>query len=141
MVDRIGAKPILLLGMILQGFGGVIVAGSWTVVTLIFGLTCISVASSFYHNSGLSTISRSLMPNNLSKAMGLHNAIADRVLSLAFKARLERAVTLTGGVAKNPGVVHAISSKLDHIGVNVPKESQLAGAIGAALIARDCLKK
>ena len=75
MVDRIGAKPILIFGMILQGFGGMIVAVSWTVVTLIFGLACISVASSFYHNSGLSTISNSLMPNKLSKAMGLHNAM------------------------------------------------------------------
>lgn len=84
MVDRIGAKPILLFGMILQGFGGTIVAGSWTVVTLMFGLSCISVASSFYHNSGLSTISSSLMPNKLSKAMGLHNAMGAGGASLGL---------------------------------------------------------
>jgi MFS family permease len=84
MVDRIGAKPILLLGMVVQGFGGLAVAGSWTVITLIFGLTCISIASSFYHNSGLSTISGSLMPNKLSKAMGLHNAMGAGGASLGL---------------------------------------------------------
>ncbi|WP_455280589.1 MFS transporter [[Eubacterium] cellulosolvens] len=83
-VDRIGAKPILLLGMAVQGFGGLVVAESWTVITLIFGLTCISVASSFYHNSGLSTISGSLMPNKLSKAMGLHNAMGAGGASLGL---------------------------------------------------------
>ncbi|MFC1507379.1 MFS transporter [Thermoproteota archaeon] len=105
MVDRIGAKPILLLGMILQGFGGVLVAGSWTVVTLIFGLTCISVASSFYHNSGLSTISRSLMPNKLSKVMGFHNAMGAGGASLGL---LTLTLALTYGHWRSAYIVWVI---------------------------------
>lgn len=70
-------------------------------------------------------------------AQALHNAIADRVLSLAYKLRLTNAVTLSGGVAKNIGVIEAIKSKLPNITVNVPKEPQIIGALGAALIALD----
>lgn len=70
-------------------------------------------------------------------AMALHNAIADRVLSLANKVRLANAVTLTGGVVKNIGVVNALKSKLTDISINIPEESQIVGAVGAALIALD----
>ncbi len=70
-------------------------------------------------------------------AKALHDAIADRVLSLANKVRLANAVTLTGGVAKNIGVVEAIKSKLPNMAVNIPEESQIIGALGAALIALD----
>lgn len=70
-------------------------------------------------------------------ARALHNAIADRVLSLAHKIRLANAVTLTGGVAKNIGVVDALKSKLPGMIVNIPKEPQIVGALGAALIALD----
>ena len=70
-------------------------------------------------------------------AKALHNAIADRVLSLAHKVRVINAVTITGGVAKNIGVVEAIKSKLPNITIHIPEESQIAGALGAALVARD----
>lgn len=67
----------------------------------------------------------------------LHNAIADRVLSLAHKVKLTTAVTLTGGVAKNIGVVEVIKSKLSKMIVHIPEEPQIVGALGAALIAHD----
>lgn len=70
-------------------------------------------------------------------AKALHNAIADRVLSLAHKVRLANAVTVTGGVAKNIGVTEAIKSKLPNITVRIPEEPQIMGALGAALIAHD----
>lgn len=70
-------------------------------------------------------------------ARALHNAIADRVLSLAHKVRLSSAVTLSGGVAKNIGVVDALKSKLPNIIVHIPEEPQIIGALGAAIIARD----
>lgn len=67
----------------------------------------------------------------------LHNAIADRVLSLAHKVRLINTVTLTGGVAKNIGVVETIKSRLPKITVHIPEEPQIVGALGAAIIAHD----
>jgi len=70
-------------------------------------------------------------------ANALHNAIADRILSLAYKSRLTSAVTITGGVAKNMGVTEAIMSKLPNMKVNISEEPQIVGALGAAVIARD----
>ncbi len=68
-------------------------------------------------------------------ARALHNAVADRVLSLAHKVKLANALTLTGGVIKNIGVIEAIKSKLPNVAVNIPEEPQIIGALGAALIA------
>jgi activator of 2-hydroxyglutaryl-CoA dehydratase len=43
---------------------------------------------------------------------------------------------MTGGVAKNPGARRALEEKFG-IPLLVPAEPQLAGALGAALIARE----
>lgn len=69
-------------------------------------------------------------------AMGLHNAIADRVIGLANKVKILEAITLTGGVINNIGVVHAIKNRLG-ISVNIPVNPQIVGALGAALFARE----
>ncbi|HIE52243.1 MAG TPA: 2-hydroxyglutaryl-CoA dehydratase [Armatimonadetes bacterium] len=65
---------------------------------------------------------------------GLHNSIADRILTLAHRVGVEREVSMSGGVAKNRGVVRAISEKLG-LPLNVPREPQIVGALGAALLA------
>lgn len=72
-------------------------------------------------------------------ARGLHNAIAERVLSMANKIGILEPVTLSGGVIKNIGVVNAIKGKLG-LKVNVPEDPQIVGALGASLVAhRYCL--
>jgi activator of 2-hydroxyglutaryl-CoA dehydratase len=43
---------------------------------------------------------------------------------------------MTGGVAKNLGVVRALEGLLEH-SFNIPDEPQIVGALGAALYARD----
>jgi activator of 2-hydroxyglutaryl-CoA dehydratase len=43
---------------------------------------------------------------------------------------------MTGGVAKNIGVVRAIEEKLG-VTIYVPKEPEICGALGAALIAME----
>lgn len=68
-------------------------------------------------------------------AKALHNAIADRVLSLAHKVKLTNALTLTGGVIKNIGVIEAIKSKLPGWVIHIPDDPQIIGALGAAIIA------
>ncbi|MFC1994632.1 acyl-CoA dehydratase activase [Chloroflexota bacterium] len=71
---------------------------------------------------------------------GVHDAIADRVISMVQRVKLEREVVVTGGGAKNVGLVKAIESKLSYP-VLVPPEPLLTGAIGAALVARELAYK
>lgn len=66
---------------------------------------------------------------------GLHDAIADRILGMVRRVGVEEKVTLTGGVAKNEGVVLALEERLE-VKVFVPPEPQIIGALGAALLAR-----
>lgn len=73
-------------------------------------------------------------------AMGLHNSVADRVISLARKVKLFESITLTGGVINNVGIVHCIKSKLA-TNVNLSEQPQIIGALGAAVIAADNFKK
>jgi predicted CoA-substrate-specific enzyme activase len=67
---------------------------------------------------------------------GLHDAIADRILGLVRRVGVEEKVTLTGGVAKNEGVVRALEERLA-VRLFVPPEPQIIGALGAALLARE----
>ena len=71
---------------------------------------------------------------------GLHDAIASRVYRMAQRLKIERDVVVTGGVAKNQGVVKAVE---DYLGfsVLVPEEPLLTGAIGAALMGRELTEK
>lgn len=70
---------------------------------------------------------------------GLHRAIASRTRALVRRVASDLtglSVAMSGGVARNPGVVRALSSVLD-CEVVVPAEPDTIGALGAALIARD----
>jgi len=71
---------------------------------------------------------------------GLHDAIASRVYRMAEKLKIEPDVVLTGGVAKNIGVVRAME---EYIGfpVLVPEEPLLTGAIGAAILGKELTLK
>ena len=71
-------------------------------------------------------------------ARGLHESIAARTSSLVYRVGLDEAVLMTGGVAKNSAVVKALEEKLQ-LRIIVPPEPQIAGALGAALLAwEDC---
>ena len=70
---------------------------------------------------------------------GIHQSIADRVASLALRVGLELPVAVTGGVAMNSGVVHALEARLE-TRISLPENPQLTGALGAAMIARDRLE-
>ncbi len=71
---------------------------------------------------------------------GLHEAIASRVYGMARRLKIEREVAMTGGGAKNIGLVRALEAKLGY-SVLVPPEPLLTGAIGAALLGKDMVKK
>jgi (R)-2-hydroxyacyl-CoA dehydratese activating ATPase len=69
---------------------------------------------------------------------GINNAMAARMAVLVNALGVENDVCMTGGVAKNDGVVSALES---FIGSRIKRvrraDPQLAGAIGAALFAQD----
>lgn len=65
---------------------------------------------------------------------GINKAIASKVIALGKRGNLEKEFMMTGGVARNIGVVKAIEEKL-HEEILVPKEPDICGALGAALIA------
>ena len=65
---------------------------------------------------------------------GLHKAIVNRVWSMAKSIGIQGAVTMSGGVAKNIGVVSLLEEKLGRK-IHVHSEPQIVGALGAALLA------
>jgi predicted CoA-substrate-specific enzyme activase len=71
---------------------------------------------------------------------GLHEAIAIRIYGMVRRLKMEREVALTGGGAKNIGLVKALEAKLG-FPVLVPPEPLLTGAIGAALLGRDIVQE
>ena len=64
---------------------------------------------------------------------GIHESIAARVVAMAGRVGLETPIMMTGGVAKNIGVVKALERKTGEK-IAVSPEAQITGAIGAALI-------
>jgi predicted CoA-substrate-specific enzyme activase len=71
---------------------------------------------------------------------GLHDALASRVAALARRLGIEPDLVLTGGVAKNSGMVRAMKEDLA-CELLVPEEPLLTGALGAAILAKEtCLK-
>jgi (R)-2-hydroxyacyl-CoA dehydratese activating ATPase len=67
---------------------------------------------------------------------GLHDALASRVATLARRLGIEPDLVLTGGVAKNIGMVKAMKESLG-CEIFVPEEPLLTGALGAAILARE----
>lgn len=72
-------------------------------------------------------------------AAGLHNSIATVTSTMLHKISLKKEFSLTGGVAKNTGVIEKIGNKTGMVPYICP-EPQLVGAIGAALFAEGRLK-
>jgi len=64
----------------------------------------------------------------------LHAAIASRLLGLAGRVGFTPLVVCTGGVARNGGVIAALSEAA-RMSIVVPPGAQFAGALGAALLA------
>jgi predicted CoA-substrate-specific enzyme activase len=71
---------------------------------------------------------------------GLHDALASRVAALARRLGIEPDLVLTGGVAKNKGMVMAMKENLG-CELLVPEEPLLTGALGAAILAKEMYLK
>lgn len=71
---------------------------------------------------------------------GIHQSIARRVAVMAERVGKGEMITFTGGVARNEGVRDFLTRELGREVGTLP-EAQLAGALGAALLAREHLMK
>jgi ferredoxin len=67
---------------------------------------------------------------------GLNDAISLRCLNLLKKISIEKDFTITGGIAKNAGMVGKINQKVG-LKPMLAKDPQLIGALGAAIFARE----
>ena len=67
---------------------------------------------------------------------GLNEAISVRCLNLLKKVSIEKDFTITGGIAKNKGMVDKISQKVG-LEPMLAEDPQIIGALGAAIFARE----
>jgi len=68
-------------------------------------------------------------------ARAVHDAIADRIVSMARKVGIEREIMVAGGVAHNVGFVDSLKRKLEVDHIVIPEDPDYIGAYGAAITA------
>jgi predicted CoA-substrate-specific enzyme activase len=71
---------------------------------------------------------------------GVHHSLADRICRMVNRMRVEDAVIVTGGGAKNRGLLKALFEQLGHE-ILVPEEPLITGALGAALLGKEIVEK
>ena len=71
---------------------------------------------------------------------GIHNSLAERAVQLLKRVGIEAEITLVGGMARQRGMVQALTEALGQP-VNVPGQPEIVNAIGAALLAKRRLEK
>ncbi len=94
--------------------------------------TISSLCTVFAESEVISLISRGASRENI--IAGIHASIGARVMAMANRVGLREPIMMTGGVAKNAGVVKALENKCGRT-IVVSPYAQVNGAIGAALIA------
>lgn len=92
-----------------------------------------SICTVFAESEVISMISQQKSRENI--IAGIHQSAASRIASLAAKVNLLEPVMMTGGVAKNSGMVSAIETALNKKLI-ITELSQETGAIGAAILAK-----
>jgi predicted CoA-substrate-specific enzyme activase len=71
---------------------------------------------------------------------GILESLANRISRMVNRLQVTKEVVITGGGAKNIGLVKALSEKLGCAAL-VPPEPLLTGAVGAALLGKDIVQK
>ncbi len=93
-----------------------------------------SLCTVFAESEVISLIAKGESRENI--IAGIHEAIGARVAAMAERIPIEEPLLMTGGVAKNQGVLQALKRKLG-IEIMVPEYPQENGAIGAAILAAE----
>ena len=95
-----------------------------------------TVCTVFVESDILSYLAQEKKPEDI--LGGVHLAIAKRTASLARRVSILPLVALTGGVARNQGMVKALAEVLG-MTLEVSPDAQFIGAVGAALFALERL--
>ncbi len=96
-------------------------------------VTISSICTVFAESEVISLISEGEVIEDI--VYGIHKAIADRTMGLINRlGGIEEGVIMTGGVAKNIGVVKALENILG-TQLKIHGEPQIVGALGAAILA------
>ncbi len=95
-------------------------------------VTISSLCMVFAESEVISLIAKGEKRRNI--IAGIHKSISSRVMAMARRIGLTAPIMMTGGVAKNSGVVRALEGKCGQ-SIEVSPKAQVIGAIGAALIA------
>ncbi len=71
---------------------------------------------------------------------GVHQSLAERIGRLVNRIKIEDRVVVTGGGAKNKGLLKALSEELGRE-LLVPEEPLITGALGAALMGKEMVQQ
>ncbi len=91
-----------------------------------------SICTVFAESEVISLIARNEPAEDIIR--GLHRSVVSRVWGMVQTVGVPGAVTMSGGVAKNPGVVRLLEEHLNKP-IHIHTEPQIIGALGAALLA------
>jgi predicted CoA-substrate-specific enzyme activase len=97
-----------------------------------------SLCTIFAQQEVVALISRGEKLENI--LAGLNDALSSRIAALARRLGIEPDLVLTGGVAKNVGMVKAMKESLGRE-ILVPEEPLITGALGAAILANEIYMK
>jgi predicted CoA-substrate-specific enzyme activase len=92
-----------------------------------------SYCAVFAESEVISNIHRGMPKENI--VAGIHEAVVDKSVELLNRVGINEDVVITGGVAKNIGVIKGLESRIG-LNVKVPRDPQIVGALGAALTAQ-----
>jgi predicted CoA-substrate-specific enzyme activase len=95
-------------------------------------ITITSMCTVFAESEVISLIAQNKDKRDIIR--GLNRSVASKVASLLGRVGKRAKYIMTGGVAKNNGVVYEIENKIQEK-IIIPFEPQIVGALGAALIA------
>ena len=101
--------------------------------------TISSMCTVFAKSEILALLRRGTHKNDI--LAGSCQALVNRVSNLLTRVGMAEQFVITGGIAKNIGVVSRIEKELNIKALPLQPDPQIAGALGAALFARDLLLK
>jgi activator of 2-hydroxyglutaryl-CoA dehydratase len=90
--------------------------------------------SVFAESEVISLLARRNPPEDI--AAGIQMAVSKRCFTLLKRIGMRPQVTVTGGCAKNKGLVKSLSKILNMDVTDLPVDPQIIGALGAAVFAR-----
>jgi len=90
--------------------------------------------SVFAESEVVSLIAKKTLPEDI--AAGAQQAVARRVLAMARRVGINPKFAISGGCAKNEGLLKVLEKRLDVPLARIDFDPQLIGALGAALMAK-----